>query len=290
VAPPPSSSLAAIAQQQAQNNRNSAKHAEAFAGHRRALTAALLDRAPAGDPGTGRVCLLGAGNAQDVDLRALAARFAEIHLVDLDQAALQRAFERAAPEVRAKLSRHAPVDLSGVLGNLDRWKRAVPTRAEIDAAIAPAAAAIAARLPGPFDLVASCCLVTQLSLGLTGALGPAHPQLREARRAVAAIHLRSMAALLRPGGRALFVSDLVAEDTYPLDALEPDADLAALVGALVAAGNFFHGADPTLFGGLLRRDPELAARFAPAQPLAPWLWQNGPARLFLVYGFSVERR
>src|SRR5436190_15167601 len=75
-----------------------------YAGHRQRVTAELL--ALPGD----RLCLLGAGNANDLDLEALAARFAEIHLVDLDPGALSRATGRQSPAARARLRSHAPVD------------------------------------------------------------------------------------------------------------------------------------------------------------------------------------
>ena len=47
--------------------------------------------------------MLGAGNANDLDLEQLARRFDEVHLVDIDAAALARATGRQTPGVRARL-------------------------------------------------------------------------------------------------------------------------------------------------------------------------------------------
>jgi len=59
-----------------------------YEGHRAHLTDVLLGSAR-GDGG--RLCLLGAGRCNDVDLEKLAATFAEIHLVDIDAKALDAA-------------------------------------------------------------------------------------------------------------------------------------------------------------------------------------------------------
>lgn len=280
------SSLEAVLRAQATSNRNAARHAELYAGHRARLTEAIA----ALPPGAGRLCLLGAGRCLDVDLAALAARLSEVHLVDLDADAVSQACAAQPAEVRARLFRHAPVDLSGVLRHLDRLRRNPPTLAELDALVAPAVDGIARALPGPFDAVVSCCLATQLSRAVTQGLGPDHPAGADVRRRVLAIHLRSMIELLRPDGEALFASDLVSNETYPLEELGPEADLAKLVADLIRDGNFFFGADPALLSQVLRRDPVLARRAAPARPLAPWLWRAAPDRLFLVHAFRFARR
>jgi hypothetical protein len=81
---------------------------ERFRDHRERVTAEILALAPGGSAARGgRLCLLGAGNANDLDLGAVAARFDKAHLVDIGPAALERATERQSPAVKAKL-RSAP--------------------------------------------------------------------------------------------------------------------------------------------------------------------------------------
>ena len=121
---------------QVDSNRSAVGHEAHFAGHRARLTAEIHARAPAG--GAGRLCLLGAGNAGDVDLEALAADFAEVHLVDIDAEAVARAAARVSPRARGRIVLHAPVDLSGIFGRLDDWSR-----------VAPAPAAIVDEAPSP---------------------------------------------------------------------------------------------------------------------------------------------
>jgi hypothetical protein len=247
---------------------------------------AVLALAPARG---GRLCLLGAGNCNDVDLAVLARRFDGIHLVDLDAGALARAEKRQDDDIRAKLRLHAPVDLGGLLRETERWRKTPPTLAQVEAAIAPAVQAIVAAVPGPFEVVASCCVLTQIGHGITSILGPQHPNLGDAHTAAAAVHLRVLAGLLATGGRGLLVTDLVSTETYPLEELAPGRDLKELVADLVRAGNHFKGVNPLALSRLLRRDAVLSQQVADIQPIDPWLWRAVQARTFLVNGFVFRR-
>ena len=66
-----------------------------YAEHRAHLTDVLLgSTVKAG----GKLCLLGAGHCNDVDLERLAATFAEIHLVDIDAQGARRGQSPSAPK------------------------------------------------------------------------------------------------------------------------------------------------------------------------------------------------
>src|SRR5215471_16795567 len=160
-------------------NTSALGHADAFAGHRARLTQEICARAPAG--GGGRLCLLGAGNAHDVDLEALASAFAEVHLVDIDAAAIQRAQARVSEPLRARVVTHAPVDVSGILDRVDGWVRTPPPMSALEREVPAAVGRVAAALPAPFDLVVSCCLLTQLQLELLQVVGDRHPRFAELR-------------------------------------------------------------------------------------------------------------
>jgi hypothetical protein len=282
------SSLEATLREQAKSNRSTAEVAELYAGHRVHLTAAILALSPAN--GGKRICLLGAGNCHDVDLGAVGATYTQIHLVDLDPAAVARARDRQEASLRASIFTHAPIDLTGLLGRMDLWRNAPPTSSELATAIDRATDQVVRSLPGGFDAVVSCCLMTQMSRACTTALGSAHPRLADVRRAIATIHLRTLAALLRTGGSALLATDLVSNETYPLDELPPDQDMSELERTLVQQDNLFLGSDPRVLGQILRRDPILSTKAGPPRPLIPWLWNAGPDRTFLVNGFVFSTK
>ena len=274
--------------QQSHSNRSAAGHAHHFAEHRARLTQEIAARSPPG--GSGRLCLLGAGAANDVDLDALAALFAEIHLVDIDGQAIQTARERASPDTARRLHLHGARDVSGVFDLMDGWAQSPPAAAELPALAQAAVARVVAALPGPFDLVVSCCLLTQLQLVLVQVVGDRNPRFGDLRALLSRIHVRALATLAGASGRALLVTDLTSSDTYPLDELAPGADLRALMADLLSVGNVIHAAHPGLLSAEIRREPDWAARYTVSAPIAPWIWHNGPQTTFLVYALEIAGR
>lgn len=277
--------------EQVETNRTGVGHADSFAGHRERMTGEIVLRAPRGAQGpNGRLCLLGAGNGNDVDLVALAGAFAEVHLVDVDREAVARARERVPVALRDRVRLHAPVEVSGSWDFLETWSRRSAPAETLGAEVAPAVARVLSALPGPFDVVVSCCMLTQLQLVLLDVVDDRHPAFDALRTLTNAIHVRVLAGLTAPGGRALLFTDLTSDATYPFDSLPPDADLGRVMSDLVAAGNVIHAAHPGLLSAEVRRDPELAAAYDVRFPVGPWLWRNGPERIFLVYGLEISRR
>jgi hypothetical protein len=264
-------------------NRNSATLWAEFADHRTHVTELAL--AAGGD----RLAVLGAGNCNDLDLPALAARFTEIHLCDLDQDAVQRARERQPPETAARLVVHAPVDLCGVLPELKAFAGKPPARAQIAAMRLASTEAVVSAVPGPFDTVLSACLLSQIMHTCRVALGAGHPQLEIIADALAVAHLRAMVGLLRPGGTGLLVTDTSSSDIYPLaerwnaqpplDLLEKLQDERKLLG----------GTDPSLLLRTLDRDEVVAPAVGPPSVIEPWLWKMGPLTM-LVYAIGFKRR
>ena len=276
----------AVVRKQAVVNLRTDGNADRYADHRRHLMSELAGLEPAAG---GRLCLIGAGNCNDVNLPVLATRFEEVHLVDLDRSALERAIKRQPAEIRPRLHAHAPVDAGGLLRSAESWRARPPTLSAIEAAIPAAVGTLVDALPKPFDAVASCCVLTQIGHGLTSILGPQHASLTDTHAAAATIHLRVMAALLAVGGRALLVTDLVSSETYPLEELAPGRDLKALVAELVRDGNTFRGVNPIALNRMLRRDPILSQQAADVRAIEPWLWRAVKERTFLVNGLAFRR-
>lgn len=280
--------LAAAIAEQVASNESATGHEATFADHRGRLTSEIAARAPAS--GRGRLCLLGAGNANDVDLDALAARFAEIHLVDIDPAAVARAVARVAPARRAQIVAHAPVDASGLYDRLERWAVDPPKLDALDGIVGDAVSRVARALPGPFDVVVSCSLLTQLQLVLLQVIGDVNPRFSELRASLNRAHMRTLGELLAPGGVALLVTDLTETGIYPpLNEVASDADLHKLMSDLIAAGSIIYAAHPGSLSSEMRRDPVLKQTFSVRFPIGPWLWRNGPHQVLLVYALEIRR-
>ncbi len=275
-------------EEQRASNLSGLPHFAEFAGHRARQSALIAEACP---PGKGaRLCVLGAGNAYDLELEALLATYQEVHLVDIDAEALARAHRRVPERLAARLLTHAPLDLSGVFSELERWSRLEVTPRELVLAPAQGAKSIAARLPGPFDVVASTCLLTQLQLSLLGVIGARHQLFVALRELLTLTHLRTLAALTAPGGTALLITDLCGDGAFPVGRPRDEDDLKPLMAELVAGGQVIYSAHPGLFEVTLHEDPVLRRAFGPARQSAPWLWQNGPAQRFLVYGLVLPRK
>jgi hypothetical protein len=255
---------------------------ELYAAHREKFTQAVLSVAPSSP---GRLCVLGAGKCNDLELATLAEAYRELHLVDLDPAALASAVSREVPSVRRQLFPHAPVDLA-VLSpkRAAKWRRRAPNPNELGAAAESALHGVSARLPGPFDVVVSACVLTQLGFALTQSFPEAHPLLGALRQITLETHLRELFALKAPEGAALFVCDLASSTHYPgLASMSPDADIAAVARDIVASRAFYQIARPELIADVLR---DLAER--EPSPLTPWLWTGPLDRVYLVYGYEIR--
>lgn len=212
-----------------------------YADHRAEITARLL--AAARSP-TDRLCVLGAGNCDDLDLPAFAGAYGQAHLVDIDADALERGVGRLTPAERETFRLQGEIDLTGCWQQLGKRRRGEALAdAEIDEVVESCAAG-RPPLSGAFDVVASTCVISQLVESAVLALGPAHPRLLEVVLPLRTNHLKLMARLLAPGGRGVLITDFVSSDTLPALRQPAEPNWPALLDEITARGNFFHGLNP----------------------------------------------
>ena len=279
------SSMRELVEEQRLSNESAVPYFDTFAQHRERLTALVRARHRPGS--SARLCVLGAGNAYDLDLAQLAALFHEIHLVDIDDSALARAYARQDTATRARLFLHAPIDLSGLFDRIEAWRGFRVTPDELAAYPEDASNRIVKSLPGPFDVVVSACILTQMQLSMLSGLSASHNLFEAARQLLNVMHLRTMAKLLVPQGRAIFASDLSSNLLFPLT--PESTDLKAVLVDVLGAGKFFYAAHPDLVGWASREDPVLRRLVRVSPPVDAWLWQNGTERTYLVYALELER-
>jgi hypothetical protein len=192
--------------------------------------------------------------------------------------------------VKARLFCHEPIDLSGLVDRLDRWKEMQVTPEEVMNHPAETSRKITESLPAPFDVVLSACVLTQLQLFALDVLTPTHRLFEAVRQVLNLAHLRTLARLIAPGGKAILATDFISSKTYPLRELEPGSDLAKLMSELLAANNAIYAANPELLMWMGREDPMLSRAVEISSPKDIWLWNNGPELVFLVYAMEMRRR
>jgi hypothetical protein len=257
----------------------------AYQGHRVRLTRLLAAAQRAAG-----LCVLGAGNGNDLDLPRLTALFGEVHLVDLDDRALARAVAGLPAGVRARVSLHTGVDLSGCLEHLDRWGDDLPDQDALAAFAAGGARALAGRLGHTFDVVLSACLVSQLCHPFQNTLALPRNDWQRLFAAVTRLHLTTAALLTRPGGTGVIACDVLCHAGAAIERLRGEVGPERLAKALVQAvesGAITPDPDPRALVRLLG-SPGLAGLVDRVHVTEPWPWDLGTAHQ-VVYGVVFRR-
>lgn len=279
--------IRAASDRQVRLNLLSADAWDLYEEHRSRVTRLVLDAAPLD---RSRLCVLGAGNANDLDIRTLLPRFAAIHLVDLDEHAIPRGLK--AQQVRAsdKLTVIGGLDVSGIGDWLERWHADRPSDEDVGSCLAAIFPKPTLDLePSSYAVVLSATMLTQLVDALVAVLPRDHPRLLELTLASRDAHLRLIADLIAGGGTGILVTDVVSTDTCPqlLDA-RPD-ELPGLLWHLIAEQNFFTGTNPLAVASFLKSDPTLARSISRVEFQGPWAWRIGANRGYLTYALLLEK-
>jgi len=226
-----------------------------------------------------RLLVLGAGNCNDLDLSRLTEHFAEVHLVDMDGAALawgvaQQSTNQKHPD---RIALHGGIDLCGIADACASWRpQSPPNDAALTAVIEQAQAAMPLRELADFDVTASVCLLSQMIEIVAQSLGDAHPRFLEMIAAIRLRHLQLLFESLREKGTGVLVTDFVSSATCSELATVAEADLPGLLKRLIAARNFFSGLNPFVLEALLHQSPDFSARVTSIQLSRPWRWDLGP--------------
>ena len=261
-----------ILREHRRRNSKSRAYWENYATHREIITQQILSVAPSDSGGNacGAICLLGAGNCNDVDLLRVATAFDQIHLVDFDNEALAHAYDTATDELRRKLRLHS-MDTSGIAEQLANWTAQPPSHDTYRQSIEAAALAKLDPDPGSFDVVVSCCLLSQLidSIVLTGV--SQDKLFLELLFTIRDRHLDQVWEGTKPNGTAILVSDFISSVALPELEKWTERQLAAAFSHLIDQRNFFTGLNPVV----LRN--KLAAKNPSREPTihGPWIWSVG---------------
>ncbi len=247
---------------------------QTFAPHRARVMDALLER-----PG-GRLLVLGAGNCNDLDLPVLLDNFSEVHLADLDAAAVHDGVARQGPFSSA-VRVHDSIDVTGIVRHLDAYWERKPDEAAIEAAQEAAAVASLPLLGGPFDVIVSACVLTQLIDSVVHSCGRENPSARRLVDAVRDRHAGLLLDLAVPGGRAILVTDMLSTARDPQLGGVEDRALGEFFELCAREDRCFAGTNPAQIEALL------GPRASVIRRTAPWTWQIGPLGL-LVYALLID--
>jgi hypothetical protein len=231
------------------------------------------------------LCVLGAGNLNDLDLDRLLHRYQRVDLVDLDVDAVHEGLARQAASGTEAVRVHGPIDLRGILDRLPVGGRRGDGAAALVAALARHRCVVEG---APFDVTLSAGLLTQLLQAVVdSSLAP--EEVVAVSLALRDKHLADLVHLTRPGGTLILVTDVVSTTSAPhlLDAAP--ADLEEQMAQLVAARNFFTGTNPYRIAAVLEDDQRFGGLVTEVRLLEPWLWQVTADRQHLTCAVLARR-
>ncbi len=252
-----------------QFNRATAGLWRDFEGHRARVMDLLCREATPG----GALCVLGAGNCNDLDLPQLTALFSDIHLVDLDGDAMRVGVVRQGLDPD-NFALHGDVDLSGFMGlleeepSVDTWRKATNDLSLPE-------------LAGRFDVAASVCLLSQMGHTLAPFFEADEAAGLELRDALRQRHIALLGELLKTGGRAILITDFMGSAGFPKLSLCDDAEFGAVVEEGLSRQRFYKRTTPTILYESVASQPGVED----LQTEPPWRWVMWPTH-FAVCGLS----
>lgn len=276
-----------------QRNQETAGLADTYAGHREhvmQLVTATVRQLSVNDEKCSSVVLLGSGNCLDVDLPKLTDLFDAIHMVDIDDTASREAVAAAGLD-EARVTFHVPEDIAEPLMSLSShdFEPEESNREHCIKVLQALSSENGVADVPEADVVLSLCVYTQLVDALSRIVHREHPAFQNALKALRIGHLRRMINMLRTGGVAIFVTDVVSSVSAPeLESATADS-LPEMIKDLVARQNFFTGTSPATVLNDLNVLSRLPTGPETVHTIDPWLWDLGD-RKYAVYALRIQKR
>lgn len=271
-----------LADEQARMNRSTLGQWDFYANHRRHIERLIVPR-KRGE----RICVLGAGNCNDLDLKWLMEVYGEVHLVDIDGGALERACGRQGVAAGEKLKLHAPVDLTGIAERTAGWKGRVVKGEEVAGAIKEVSSPLKLEA-GRFDVVLSPCVLSQLLCGVRDLVGKGHAGWPALKAALRGRHLRDVSNLIAEGGRGVLVIDLASTRALPGLERAKEEELEGVMQMCIRDGKCFRDLEPKELAAAVLKETRVGSEAPSLRVSAPWLWHLGFGKAFLVYALCYS--
>jgi hypothetical protein len=233
------------------------------------------------------LCVLGAGNGNDIELGELSNAFENISLVDLDQQALDRLSTATPRNERPGIQYCGGIDVTGMVTELASLDGAI-ANSDLKATIEKAATSERPQI-GTFDVVCSTCLLTQIIDSVCMALPADHPQLVDLIMAMRNRHLSLIVELLNAGGTGILVTDFVSTTTAPELATLDDTQLPKAAFRWISERNFFTGTNPFILREHYGTNPAIAHLVQSTHLTRPWRWDIGDKQ-FAVCAVVIQRK
>lgn len=270
---------------QQESNRQTQDGWRRFTQHREQVHQLVEASAPSSNA---TLCVLGAGNCNDLNLHRLLETFVEVHLVDLDLEGLKAALDRQSVARLPGIHLHAPLDLTGLIDHLPP-PGATMQPPEIERLAEQLRQHSLPLADAQFDVVLSAAVLTQMFQSVEDAglePGSTLDLVVELRRQ----HLRVLLELARSGGAVVLVTDVVSTATAPELPTLVRRRLGTHLAQLINQRNFFTGANPVQLQDVLMKDLDIAPMVDQVAFYEPWLWSVTTRHQHLVYAVTFRKQ
>ena len=276
-----------IADRQRDLNSKTQQSWDLFENHRNQISQLIIDALQKLESGNENptLCVLGAGNGNDLDVAQLAKHFDSIHVLDIDRLALDRLWQRYEdqPEVQQKIQLVADVEFSGITSSLIELAEN-PTEAIVKSTY-DQSLRVHYSTEEKFDVVVSTCLLTQLIDAVVQTLGRENQWVVPLTIGVRDGHLNLMTSLCKADGQRVLITDFVSSDTMPeLASADDPESVLGLARHAIDSRNFFTGANAFSIREKLVELKQVTNQDA-VEIAPPWRWQIGQ-RYYLVTALS----
>jgi hypothetical protein len=268
---------------QIERNQESRNKWDLYQSHREKITALLISKSKSKDD---KLCILGAGNCNDLNLNVLTKYFREIHLVDIDEQAIYDGILRQELGNSDNIYVHGSIDLTGSLPYLrelkqDKKHATMEVKDFIQKTILP----LNLDINEPFGVVASLCTLTQLISTVVDALGDDHTYFSDFILKIRNHHLNQLVNLVEPEGWGFLITDIVSSDSFAKMSTISEENFLEVINQLILNQNFFHGVNPYRINSVLSSNPFVSK----TQILHPWRWNFGE-RIYAVCALEIQKR
>ena len=230
------------------------------------------------EAGTANACLIGPGVAGHVDLSSMLAHFSELHIVDVEQANVDQAFEAVGlSSDSVGVTIHQDLfGLQSILGDLETRSEESELRFhDVQEAVMAAHAMPAWPLDQEFDIVFSAENVGWILSRCAAVIGHEHPSFQELSKAVFVRHMRELVRLGTEQGIGIIINQLVNSKVMPSLPKVPDNQLELVLSELVTKKLIPAGSSPVKMRDVLVHDQEIRQVFAKIHLLRPWVFDAG---------------
>ena len=228
----------------------------------------------------GILCIAGIGDGTALDFQSLLERFHEVHVIERNEDAVERAIKQQNLNHPQRVF-HQAVDVTGAHELLEQYA-SDPSIDGFEELCQKIQSDTLSGL-GKFDVVLSNSQIPKMTCHATDCIPGDADRLLKVVKLLRDCHIDLLARHTVPGGKVVLIVDIVSSRTLPVLSQSPE-DLNQVMHHALQQGNFFPGAHPTPIDMWFGQQGD---RFARVDVTMPWIRETSEEHLACI-GFRAS--